>query len=118
MITAASGMTFGDGPSIIRAVRGHRCNLSINLIKERRHFGDVDDIVRRQLLGDNFIGDGVDPEVQLAPPLARSKSEFLIEPFSLAVDLPTAGRGARRPNSRMSLAWCLAASPSIRQRDG
>ena len=47
-------MTFGDsvvdGLSIIRVVRGHRCNPHprINLIKQRRHFGDVTDIVRRR----------------------------------------------------------------------
>ena len=84
-------MTFGDsvvdGLSVIRAVRGHRCNLSINLIKQRRHFGDVTDIVRRQLRGNDFMRDGVNPEVQLAPPSARPNAVFLIEPFSLAVNL-------------------------------
>src|SRR5277367_683483 len=86
-------MTFGDsvvdGLPIIRAVRGHRCNLSKNLIKQRRHFGDVTDIVRRQLRGNDFMRDGVNPEVQLAPSAARPYAVFLIEPFSLAVNLQT-----------------------------
>jgi hypothetical protein len=33
--------------------------------------------------------DGVNPEVQLAPPSARPNAVFLIEPFSLAVNLQT-----------------------------
>src|SRR5277367_3814958 len=86
-------MTFGDsvvdGLPIIRAVRGYRCNISINLIKQRRHFGDVTDIVRRQLRGNDFMRDGVNPKVQLAPPPARPNAVFLIEPFSLAVNLQT-----------------------------
>src|SRR5277367_158859 len=86
-------MTFGDsvvdGLPIIRAVRGHRCNLSRNLIKQRWHFGDVTNIVRRQLRGNDFMRDGVNPEVQLAPPSARPYAVFLIEPFSLAVNLQT-----------------------------
>ena len=33
--------------------------------------------------------DGVNPKVQLAPPRARPNAVFLIEPFSLAVNLQT-----------------------------
>ena len=85
-------MAFGDSVvdgniPIIRAVRGRRCSLSINLIKQRRHFGDVTDIVRRQLRGNDFMGDDVNPEMQPAPPPARPNAAFLIEPFSLAVNL-------------------------------
>jgi hypothetical protein len=85
----AFGDSIVDGFSIIRAIRGHRCNLSINLIKWRRHFGDVTDIVRRQIRGNDFMRDGVNPEVQLAPPSARPNAVFLIEPFCPAVNLQT-----------------------------
>jgi hypothetical protein len=74
---------------IIRAERVHRCDPRINLIKQRRYFGDVTDIVRRQLRGNDFMRDGVNPQVQLAPPPARPNAVFLIEPFSLAVNLQT-----------------------------
>ena len=33
--------------------------------------------------------DGVNPEVQLAPPPARPNAVFLVEPFSLALNLQT-----------------------------
>ena len=33
--------------------------------------------------------DGVNPQVQLAPPPARPNAAFLVEPFSLAVNLQT-----------------------------
>ena len=84
-------MTFGhgivNGLAIIRAVCGHRCNVSIDLIEQFRHFGNVADIVRRQFHGDDFMRVGINAEVQLAPAAARPDTMFLIQPFALAVNL-------------------------------
>ena len=86
-------MTFGDGIvdsiAIIGAVRCERGNFPIDLIKQRRYFGEVTDIVGRQLRGNDLMCDGVNAQVQLAPPPARPDAVFLIEPFALAVNLQT-----------------------------
>ena len=80
MMTVALRMTFGHGIidrlAIIRAVRRHRRNISIDLIKQIRHFGNVADIVRRQFHRDDFMRVGINAEMQLAPPPARPDAVF------------------------------------------
>ena len=84
-------MTFGhsivNGLAIIRAVCGHRRNVSIDLIEQFRHFGNVADIIRRQFHSDDFMRVGINAEVQLAPAAARPDAVFLIQPFALAINL-------------------------------
>jgi hypothetical protein len=54
------GVTFCDSIvdslTIIRAIRCQRGNFRVDLIKQHRYFGDVTDIVRRQLRGNNPTG--------------------------------------------------------------
>ena len=61
-------MTFGHGVvdrgPVLRAVRRHRLNLGLDLIQQLRDCGDVADIVRGQLRGDDLMCVGVDAEVQ------------------------------------------------------
>ena len=84
-------MAFGHGIvnsfAIIRAVCRHRGNVSIDLIEQFRHFGNVADIIRRQFHGDDFMRVSINAEVQLAPAAARPDSMFLIQPLALAVYL-------------------------------
>jgi hypothetical protein len=51
-------MTFGhsivDRRAIIRAVSGHRRQVSIDLIEQLRHLGNVADIIRRQFHSDGL----------------------------------------------------------------
>jgi hypothetical protein len=81
------GDSIVDGLTIIRTIRGQRRNVSVDLIKQTRYFGDVADIIRRQFHHDDFMRDGVHSEVQLTPPPTRPDAVFLIEPFALAVNL-------------------------------
>ena len=76
-----------DSLTIIRAIRCQRGNFRVDLIKQHRYFGDVTDIVRRQLRGNNLMCDSINPKVQLAPPSARPDAVFVVEPFSVAVNL-------------------------------
>lgn len=84
-------MTFGnsivDGLTIICAVRGQRRNVGVDLVKQIRYFGNVTDIIRRQLDRHDFMRDGINSKVQLTLPPARPDAVFLIEPFALAVNL-------------------------------
>jgi hypothetical protein len=41
-------MTFVDSLTVIRAICRHRRNVSVDLIKQVRNFGDIADIIRRQ----------------------------------------------------------------------
>ena len=86
-------MTFGNsivnGLTIISAVRGQRRDVSADLVKQIRYFGNVTDIIRRQLDRDDFMRDGIHPKVQLTPPPARPDAVSLVEPFALAVNLET-----------------------------
>ena len=52
-----------DGLAVVRAVRRQRGNFNIDLIKPPRHLGNVADIDYRQLRGNDFMRDGIDPEV-------------------------------------------------------
>ena len=78
-------MTFGnnivDGLTIICAVRGQRRNVGVDLVKQIRYFGNVADIVRRQLDRHDFMRVGINSKVQLTPPPARPDAVFLIEPL-------------------------------------
>ena len=86
-------MTFDDGivhrVAIIRAVRCHRSNIGINLIKQVRYFRDVANVVRRQFHRDDFIRVGIHTKVKFPPPAVRPNTVLLIEPFAFAVDLDT-----------------------------
>jgi hypothetical protein len=86
-MTLDSGVV--DDLAIVRSICRHRRNVSADLIKEGRHFGDVADIVQRQFHCDNLMSVAVDTEMQLAPTPARADAVFLIEPFALAVNLQT-----------------------------
>ena len=61
------GVTLGngivDGLAIIRAVCRHRRNVSVDLIKQVRHFGDVADIIRRQFHRDDFMRVSINTEM-------------------------------------------------------
>jgi hypothetical protein len=43
-----------------------RRNVSFDLIKQVRYFGNIADIIRRQLDRDDFMRDGINSEVQLS----------------------------------------------------
>src|SRR6266567_9543710 len=60
-----------NGFAIIRAIRRHRRNLSIDLIEQFGKFGYVADIIRRQFGRDDVVRAGIDAEMQLAPAAAR-----------------------------------------------
>ena len=76
-------MTFGhstvDGRAIIRAVCRQRRNVSVDLIEQLWHFGNVADIIRRQFHSDDFMRVSINPEMQLAPAAARPDAVFLIQ---------------------------------------
>src|SRR5580692_4506305 len=76
-----------DDFTVIRAIRDHRRNPNIDLIKQIRYFGNVTDIVRRQLHRDDFMRVGVHTKVQLAPTPAGANAMFLIKPLAFAIDL-------------------------------
>ena len=56
-------MTFGqgvvNGRAIIRAVCGQRRQVSIDLIQQLRHFGNVADVIRCQFHSDDFMRAGI-----------------------------------------------------------
>ena len=82
-------MAFGHGIvnsfAIIRAVCGHRRQVSIDLIAQLRNFGNVADILRRQFHSDDFMRVSINADVQLPPAAAQPDAVFLIQPFALAV---------------------------------
>ena len=82
-------MTFGhsilDGFAIIRAVCGHRRQVSVDLIEQLPDLGNVADILRCQFYSDDFMRVSINAEMQLAPAAARPDAVFLIQPFALAV---------------------------------
>ena len=56
-------MTLGDSIvdslTVIRAICRHRCNISIDLIKQVWNSGDIADIIRRQFHRDDFMRVGI-----------------------------------------------------------
>src|SRR5690349_86685 len=106
-------MTFGhsivDGLAIIRAVGGHRRQVSVNLIEQLWDFGNVADILRCQFHSDDFMRVSINPEMQLAPAAARPDAVFLIQPFALAVDLETGAVDEK-------MQWLIAVDPLWQDR--
>jgi hypothetical protein len=64
-----------DDLAIVRPVCHHRGNVSTDLIKEVRHFGDVADITWRQFRRDDFSRASIESEMQFAPATARAHAE-------------------------------------------
>ena len=85
----ALGNNVVDGLAIVRAICRHRRNVNIDLIEEVWYHRDVADIIRRQFHRDDLMRVSIDTEMQLAPPAAGPDAVFLIEPFTLAVNLQT-----------------------------
>jgi hypothetical protein len=81
------GNSIVDNFTVIGTICPHRRDVTADLIKSVRQFGDVADIIRRQFNCDNFGRAGINTEMQLAPPPARSDAVFLIEPFAFAVNI-------------------------------
>ena len=52
-----------DSLTVIRAICRHRCNVSIDLIKQVWNFGNIADIIRRQFDRDNFMRVGINTEM-------------------------------------------------------
>src|SRR6201990_2542452 len=74
---------------VIGAIGGHRCDRTVDLIKQIRHHRDVADIVRRQLHCDDFVAIGIHREMKLAPASTKTLPVLLFMPFSFAVHLET-----------------------------
>jgi hypothetical protein len=75
-----------DSFTIKCAVCYHRCDTGRNLVQKAHYFRYVADIVRRQFNGDDFMGGGIDTEMQFAPTPRGTNTTLLIQPFALAIE--------------------------------
>src|SRR5690348_9870577 len=73
--------------AVICAICGQWRKVRINLIEQLRQYGNIADIVGRQLRGDEFLRVCIKAEMQLSPPSARLQAVLLIKPFTLATHL-------------------------------
>src|ERR1700730_7476051 len=84
-------ITFGDSIvhrlAIIRAIRCHRSNIGIDLIKQVRYFRDIANIVSSTATISCRVS--IHAKVKLAPPPVRPDTVLLIEPFAFAVNPET-----------------------------
>jgi hypothetical protein len=76
-----------DRLSVISSIGNHGGNRSSDLIVQVRQRRDIADVVGRQFAGTDFLGIGVNHDVQFPPVSARPDPVLLIQPLALAIDL-------------------------------
>src|ERR1700683_2520095 len=66
-----------DHIGVVSAISGHRCDWTVDLIKQIWHRRDVADIVRGQLHCDDLVAIGINREMEFAPVPSGSFSMLL-----------------------------------------